>query len=309
MAVAEPRLVTRRVPKEGVRRVRRHAGELLFVLPILLIMGVTIAVPTVSVLSHAFTDWQPGFSADWVGLKNFTDLFKSVEFRQIMINHGILLLGIPLWVMLPLAISFVLYSGVPAPGLFRAFMFFPATASPALLGILFGILLAPDGAFNSFLRTLGLGSLTGDWLSGPHLVKPVLIVVLAWATMGMGVVIFSAALSAVPPELFESAEIDGASWWQRLWHIVLPSIRRTVELWTVILTVSVFTAIFPWIFTLTRGGPGYSSTTLDWDVFQNALTLGYFGTAAAESVVLLLLVVLVLFLGSLLARRTNRSAS
>jgi multiple sugar transport system permease protein len=277
------------------------------VLPLLAVMGLTIVVPTISVLTHAFTDWQPGFSSEWVGLDNFTELFGSPEFRQILINHGILLLGIPLWVMLPLAISFVLYEGVPGAGIFRSFMFFPATASPALLGILFGILLAPDGALNSFLHTIGLGGLAADWLSDPHLVKPVLIVVLAWATMGMGVVIFSAALSAVPPELFESAELDGAGWWQRLWYIVLPSIRRTVELWTVILVIAVFTSIFPWIFTLTRGGPGYSSTTLDWDLFQNALTYGYFGSAAAEAAFLLLLVIIVVVLGSLVARRARRS--
>jgi ABC-type sugar transport system permease subunit len=194
----------------------------------------------------------------------------------------------------------------PLSGVFRAVFFFPAVASPALIGILFAFILAPAGPFNETLRSIGLGALTTDWLGQEHIVKPVLILVLAWATMGMGVVIFSAALSAVPPELFESAALDGASWWQRLRYIVLPSIRRVVELWTVILIVTLFVGIFPWIYTLTRGGPGTSSSTFDWDIYQSALTYGYFGPAAAEAVVLLVITALVAALGVFLGRRANR---
>jgi ABC-type sugar transport system permease subunit len=177
-----------------------------------------------------------------------------------------------------------------------------------LLGILFAFMLAPHGPLNSGLRAVGLGSLAGDWLAQDQLVKPVLIVVLAWTTLGMGVVIFSAALSALSPELFEAAEMDGAGWLQRLWHVVLPGLRRTVELWAVILVVTVFTGVFPWIYTLTHGGPGYSSTTLDWDIYQNALQYGYYGTAAAESVVLLILVAIVVAIGAALTRASRRGA-
>jgi multiple sugar transport system permease protein len=284
-----------------------EAGDVLFLAPIVFIMAVAIVLPSVSVVMHAFTDWQPGYESPWVGFENFATLFRSVQFRQILANHAVLLLGVPLWVVLPLAMSFLLYERVRFAGVYRAIFFFPAMASPALIGILFAFILAPAGPLNSFLRAVGLGALAGDWLVDAHLVKPVIIVVLAWATMGMGVVIFSAALSAVPPELFESAEIDGASWWQRLWHIVLPSIRRVVELWTVILIVAVFTGIFPWIYTLTRGGPGYSSTTLDWDIYTNALSFGYFGLAAAEAMVLLAIVAIVTVLGVLLGRKAARA--
>jgi multiple sugar transport system permease protein len=260
-----------------------------------------------SAVFHSFTDWDPGYSAPWVGLDNYTEIFGTAHFRQLLLNQAFLLIGVPLWVLGPLVVSFVLYQGVHAPGVFRAVFFFPAISSPALIGILFSFILAPNGPLNSMLDGVGLSGLEQDWLADKNLVKPVLIVVLAWATMGMGVVLFSAALSAVPPELFESAEIDGASWWQRLWHIVLPSIRPVVELWTVILVIVVFTGVFPWIYTLTRGGPGYSSTTLDWDLFQNALTYGHFDTAAAESALLLVIVGLVVGLGSLASRRRSRA--
>jgi ABC-type sugar transport system permease subunit len=107
--------------------------------------------------------------------------------------------------------------------------------------------------------------------------------------------------------LFESAELDGANWRQRLRHIALPGILPTVELWTVLLVIVVFTGIFPWIFTLTRGGPGFSSTTLDYDVYQNALGYGHFDIAAAESILLLAIAALILTVAGLVGSRRKES--
>jgi len=291
-----------------VARARAGAGEALLLAPILIIMAVVIAVPTVSVVFHAFTDWQPGYESPWVGLDNFTYLYHSAQFREILLNHAVLLIGLPLWVIAPLVIAFMLYEGVPCPGLFRAIFFFPTLVAPALIGVLFAFLLAPQGPLNATLRSVGLDPLAQAWLSDAHLVKPVIIVVLAWATIGTGVVIFSAGLSSVPPEQFEAAEVDGATSWQRVHYVALPNLKRLIELWAVILVISAFVSVFPWIFTLTRGGPGFASTTLDYDIYQNALSFGYFGQAAAESVSLLLIVFAIVCLGALLFKVTRSKA-
>jgi ABC-type sugar transport system permease subunit len=274
----------------------------MFVLPIVIVVAVLIVLPTGSAIVHSFTNWQPGYSSPWVGLTNFTELFRSASFQQILKNQAILLLGLPFWTVLPVLIAAMLYDRVPAAAVFRTIFFFPATVSPAVIGILFSFILGPTGPLNTSLRDIGLGGIAADWLSNPSLVKPVIIAVLAWATMGTGVVIFSAALSGVPPELFEAAALDGASWLQRFRYVTVPSVRRVIELWVVILVITVFVAVFPWIFTLTRGGPGYSSTTIDFDIYQNALQFGYYGTAAAEAVVLLVIVTLVVAVGSLASR-------
>lgn len=281
-------------------------GDVVFLLPIVLVVGVAIVLPTASAVVHSFTNWNPGFASPGVGLHNYAFLLNSASFQQILENQGFLLLGLPLWVFGPLVIATALHDRVPAPGLFRTVLFFPATVSPAVIGILFVMILAPSGPLNTALRGIGLGGLAGNWLASTSLVKPTLIVVLAWATFGTGVVIFSAALSAVPQELFEAAELDGATWWQRFRCVVLPGVRRIVELWAVILVITVFVGIFPWIFTLTRGGPGYSSTTIDFDIYQNALSFGYFGIAAAESVILLVIVAFVIAVGRLIFRERKR---
>ena len=295
-------------PARRAGRTARGVGELVFVAPVVVVIGYFVVLPTASVVVHSFTNWQPGYSSAWVGLGNYRGLLSSDSFRQILENQAFLLLGVPLWTVMPLVIAALLYERVPFPGVFRTIYFFPATVSPAVIGILFSFVLAPTGPFNTGLRKLGLGDFAGNWLADQRLVKPVVIAVLAWATIGTGVVIFSAAMSAIPPELFEAAALDGGSWWQRFWHITVPSVRRVIELWVVILVITVFVAVFPWIFTLTRGGPGYSSTTIDYDIYQNALTNGYFGTAAAEAVILLIIVGLVVGVGGLAVRVRRRSS-
>src|SRR4051812_17020214 len=109
---------------KSAARVVAWLGETLFVLPITAVVGLTIVLPSIAVIGYSFTNWDPGYHSPWVGLKNYTDLATSTDFHQILINQGIFLLGIPLWMILPLAVAFLLYEGVPFPGVFRTIFFF-----------------------------------------------------------------------------------------------------------------------------------------------------------------------------------------
>jgi ABC-type sugar transport system permease subunit len=291
----------RRLPFAG-RRAAALTLDSFYVIPVVVLVGGLILVPAGIAVVHSFTDWHPGGTSPFVGIRNFVDLAQSPFFRQILVNEGIFLLGIPVWTIAPLVLALLLYERVALPGLFRTIFFFPSILSPAIVGIMFRGLLAPDGLVNATLQSLGLGFLARSWIDSSSLVKPVLIVLLAWAGLGVGVVIFSAALSAIPVELFEAAEIDGASFWQRLRHVMLPGIRGTIVLWVVFQLLSVFLFLFAWIYVLTAGGPGFSSTTLDYDIFQNSMNFGFFGTAAAESVYLLGIVLAIVLVGWLLVR-------
>lgn len=281
----------------------RELGELLFVLPLFALIAIVVVVPAASGIAHSFTNWSPGYPSPWVGLRNYLDLAHSQTFREILRNEGVFLLGVPLWTLLPVTIALLLHERVPFAGMFRTIFFFPAVLSPAIIGILFRAILRPDGLLNAFLASIGLGALQQSWLDDPSLVKPVLICLLAWAGLGTGVIIFSAALSSVSPELFEAAEMDGASWFQRLRYVMLPGIAPLIALYVVWQIIGVFLFIFGWIYVLTRGGPGFASTTIDYDIYNNAFSFGYYGIAAAESVYLLMTVSLIVCAGWLLQRR------
>jgi ABC-type sugar transport system permease subunit len=188
-------------------------------------------------------------------------------------------------------------------------IFFPAVASPAIVGIFFRGVLSSNGLLDTLLRSVGLGGLAKNWLSDPGLVKPVIICVVAWATAGVGVVIFSAALSGIDPNLIEAAEVEGASGLQKLRFVMIPALRPVIDLYLAFMVLIVFVGLFAWIFVLTAGGPGFASSTLDYDIYQHALFYGQFGLAAAESVYLLGLVVVVLLLASRLRRLNQRAVA
>lgn len=262
-------------------------------------------LPTIYVAFKSFFDWHPNGSSPFVGLANYVEVLSSDAFQTVMWNQFVLMLGLPLWVLAPLMITFFLYEDVKAPGVWRTIYFVPAVLSPALVGILFRSLLRVDGVVNTGLRSLGLDFLALDWLTDPHLVKPVIIGLILWAQVGVGVVIFSAALSAIPVELFEAAELDGAGWWTRLLKIAVPSMRDAIFLWIAFQVLALFLFMFGWIFVLTSGGPGLSSTTIDFLIYQEVFRFGFFPTAAAMSVLMILTLLLIFGVPAALTRRRS----
>ncbi len=289
------------------RRARRRRGDVGYLVPMLVLVGAVVLVPAGVAIFHSFTDWRPGGESPWVGLANYREFLSNPVTGEIVKNTAVLLLGVPLWTALPLVLAFALHERTRATGFFRAVFFFPAVLSPAIIGIMFRGILAPEGLVNELLLGIGVVGEPVLWLDEASLVKPTLILVLAWASVGAGTILFAAAMTSVDNHLLEAAKLDGANWIQRLRYVVLPGIASVVAFWIVFQVVSVFLYVFGWIFILTRGGPGYSSTTLDFDVYQNAFANGLFGYASAQAVCLLVIAAIVVIVGFPLARRTQRT--
>ncbi|AZI58434.1 sugar ABC transporter permease [Nakamurella antarctica] len=292
----------------GVKETSRW--EWLFILPLLVGITLVFIAPSFEAIAKSFTRWDPGYDSPFVGLENYQDALTDPSFRTIIFNQFYFLLAVPLWTFLPLFFAAVLRKGVSRPAIFRSILFFPSIVSAAVMGLLFVQILAPLGPLNEALRAIGLDSLTRGWLVDSSTVKPVIVAVIAWATLGTGVVIFSAALSAAPPDLFEAAELDGAGFWAQFRYVIIPTLKPTIQVWAAILFITVFVSMFPWIYTLTRGGPGDSSGTLDFRIYESALVFGNFGIAAAQMVIMLVIVVVLGVVGALggqgWQRRRNR---
>jgi ABC-type sugar transport system permease subunit len=277
------------------RRARRWSAavsEAPFLLPALVLVGGAILLPALYSLYRSFYDWQPGYPSPFVGLANYRELFELSTFREVLQNQFFLLLGLPLWTFLPLVLAVVMHERTRFVGLVRSIFLFPAVLSPAIVAIMLRSVLKPDGLLNTTLGTLGLNGLEARWIDSPALVKPTLIFVLLWANLGIGVIIFSAALATVSRDVLRAAEVDGAGWWARLVHVILPSLSTVTYFWMIYNVIGVFFETFGWVYVLTGGGPGYSSSTLDFDIYKRAFTSGSFGRAAAECVVLVLIVLL-----------------
>ena len=266
------------------------AASLLFLLPALIILAVFRLLPIGEAFYLSFTRWNGGADPEWIGFGNFVQLASDPVFWAALRNNLLVLLSLPIWVGAPLIIAVIIHSGVPGARFFRFMVFLPAVLSPVVIGAYFNVLLKYNGALNTMLRDIGLGILAHQWLNDPNTVLPVMVSILIWATLGVGTIIYLAALAQVNPELYDAALIDGATWLQQQWNVTLPETRRTIEFWAVFVMISTFTTVFPFVYTLTRGGPGYSTYLLDYYVYDAAFFGGSFGYASAIGIVLLIIV-------------------
>ena len=187
---------------------------------------------------------------------------------------------------LGLAIALVLNDRIRGGRQYQAIIFLPYVLPAAAIGIAFSFLLQQNGVLNTALREAHLGALAQDWLGNSHLAIVSVGGLVIWQQLGFAVVVFTAALLALPPETAEAARIDGAGWWSLQLRVLVPQIRPIIELLTVIQVITVLTWVFNYVYMLTSGGPGYASSVMElyiWRSFSN----GANGTAASVAVMLL----------------------
>jgi ABC-type sugar transport system permease subunit len=276
----------------ALERRRRRRG-LLCVLPLVSLVLVAIGLPLGQAIYYSLTDWD-GITSTFVGLSNYSDgIIKNPNIEQIVGNNILILLSIPIGVALSFVIAYVLYRGAWGGKVFRAVYFLPTAFSWVVIGIAARGVLLSTGGLNSLLNAVGLGSLTRDWLGEPHTAIAGIIFTFNWAVLGLNTVILLAGMATLDKSVFEAAQLDGAGHRAMMRHIVLPWIRRFVDLVLVITIVAALTQIFALIYVMTSGGPGYATTTLEFALYQEAFSVGSFGVAAALGVILLTITLII----------------
>jgi ABC-type sugar transport system permease subunit len=193
---------------------------------------------------------------------------------------------VPVMLVLALAIALVLNDRIRGMRQYRAIVFLPYILPATAIGVAFSYLLQQNGVLNTALRDVHLGFLAQDWLGNSHLAIVSVGGLVIWQQLGFAVVVFTAALLALPPETAEAARIDGAGWWQLQLRVLVPQIKPIIELLAVIQVITVISWVFNYVYVLTAGGPGFSSSVMEfyiWRSFSN----GSDGSAASVAVMLL----------------------
>jgi len=273
----------------GTLRRREAVTGLLSMAPALALVGAIIWYPVARTFQYSFTDWN-GSSATWVGLENYRDFLTGTDFWTPLRNNAIFLLAIPGILVVSLVVSVLLFEQVPGWRFFRSVYYLPTILSAAVVGMLARAMFNSRGVVNRLLDTVGLEHLARNWLGSVPTAFVVLIIAFYWQTLGQGVLIFLAGLSAIPADIIEASQLDGASWWQRLWHIIVPMLVPTIAYFTVVNAIWAFVGVFALVYTITEGGPGYGTTPLDLMIYRRAFEFGDMGYASAMSVVLFALV-------------------
>ena len=287
-------------------RWRRQAWAYGFILPAACAIGLAFGYPLTRVIRFSFQSGSVGDLTD-VGFQNYAWLWEDPVFVHAVLNNLKLLISVPIMTALALVIALILNGQVHGWRQYRAIVFLPYILPATAIGLVFSFLLAQSGVLNSLLRSAHLGFLAMDWLGSAANVVPTIGGVIVWQQLGFGVVVFAAALLAVPQELIEAARIDGASNWQIQRLILLPYIRRVIEFFMVLQAITVLSSIFAYVFVLTKGGPASASSIIEYYIFQNGFDNGAIGVASA-AVVVLLMIVSVLIVIYLRLRRPNAEA-
>jgi raffinose/stachyose/melibiose transport system permease protein len=270
----------------STRRSGRGFWGYVYALPAVGIVVTFVGYPLGSVVYHSFTEWDGLSSPRWVGLKNFKALWHDPIFLTAIKNNAIFAISVPIIVVLSLVLAYLIHERVPGWRFFRSTFFLPAIYSTVVVGIIASVVLLPEGPVNQALGAVGLSGLERNWLTDTNTALGSIIAVVSWANFGYSVLIYLAGMSVLEPQLSESARLDGAGFWDILWQVYAPNLRRVIELVFVINTITAFAYMLPYIFTITGGGPGYATYATEYYIYDAGFSSQQLGYAAAMGVIL-----------------------
>jgi ABC-type sugar transport system permease subunit len=275
-------------PASGMKRAwrRRQLWPYGYMAPVLLALGLVFGYSFVEVVRYSFYAGSVG-QLTYVATANYKELFQDPQFVTSMLNNFKLLLVVPIVTILSLALALGINTTFRGVRQYRAIVFLPYILPATAMGLSFSYLLQGNGVLDAVLKALHLSFLIHDWLGSPSWVMFSIGGVIVWQQFGFGVVVFSAALLSVPGETIEAARIDGANWWVVQWKILIPQIRRIIEFFVILEAIIVLSSVFTYVYVLTGGGPAYSSSVMEFFIYQNGFENGSIGIASAAAVVLL----------------------
>ncbi len=249
---------------------QRQLTPYLFLLPALLILGLTVFYPAIQAFYLSFTRYDLIDSPQWIGVANFRRLWADPIFWQTLRNTILYLVCVvPILVIAPLGLAILVNQNLRGIRWFRVAYYTPVIISMVVAGIAWKWLYADNGLLNQFLKFSGLSTEGIPWLTSPDWSIFSVMVVTVWKGLGYYMVIYLAGLQSIPEDLYEAAAIDGSDGFRKHWDITIPLMRPYLFLVAVISAISA-TKVFEEIYIMTQGGPLNSSKTIVYYVYEQA---------------------------------------
>ena len=286
--------------ERGLERGQRRAGYLLCA-PAVLHLVVFTLLPVIAALWLSFTDYRVLQPPAWVGIDNYVAMFGDQAFRRSIWNTTVYtFFTVPFAMGLALLVAVALNEKLRLRAWYRAAFFLPhVTATVAVAMVWIWMYNPRIGLFNAALRFVGLEPI--NWLGDPSWAMPSVILMGIWQGIGVKMLIYLAALQAVPQHLYEAAAIDGANKVQQFFYITVPMLRYATFFVFVISLIDSF-QVFDQIWVMTQGGPVNSTTVMTYEVYRSAFQSFRMGYASAQAFVLFLIVFTLTFISRRLAK-------
>ncbi|RME47029.1 MAG: sugar ABC transporter permease [Chloroflexi bacterium] len=263
----------------------------LLILPTAIFVGLFTAWPTLRVLYQSFFRQRLNIARfrepAFVGLGNYADLFANADFHKVLANTALYVIGtVPISIALAFALALLVNRRLRGIGLVRLAFFYPTILPMVSAATIWMFFFTPDyGLFNTSLQLFGYRG-PQNWTANPNLALLSVMIVAIWKNAGYYMIFYLAGLQNLPSDVFEAAALDGANWWQQLWYLTFPLLRRSTLFISTVAFIGAFQTV-DHIFVLTQGGPSNASTVLLYWLWQVRFEYLDVGRSAAITMVLI----------------------
>lgn len=275
----------RRGNRSGLRKGLEVA---FFVAPALAIFLLFVVWPVIKAGQYSLYNWKGyGPMTNFVGLKNFSYVLKNAVFQDAL-AHNLIIVVASIAIQLPvgLAIALLLNRKMWGQGLLRTLIFVPYVLSEVIAGVIWRQLMtAKYGLIDTLLESVGLPTVDQGLLGNTRYALGAVMVVLTWKYLGLAIILLLAGLQSVPDELYEAAQIDGATWWQVQRRITIPLLGPTMRTWAFLSMIGSI-QVFDMVWILTKAGPAESTNTMATFLYSWGVERNLIGIASAASLVL-----------------------
>lgn len=254
----------------------------------------------------SFCDWNLVGGIDsikFVGFANYAQLFEDHKFLLALKNNLIFtIVTVPIGMLIALIFAVIIHNKLFMKAYFKAAFFIPYISTQVAIAAVWGALFHPsEGPINGFLMSIGIDD-PPKWLGSTDFVLTAIIIIMIWQAIGYKIIIYLAGLANIPDDVYEAADIDGASSMQRFFKITIPLLGPTTFFLTVTLVISSF-KVFDIIAFLTKGGPNYASNVLVYYIYEEGFQNFRMGYASAISWVLFIVVAIFALVTSYVQRK------
>jgi raffinose/stachyose/melibiose transport system permease protein len=283
-----------------------RAVPYLYVLPLVALLAFVFGYPLVRIFEFSFKMVR-GINGPWIGFRNYELILSQSVFWESVLHNLQLVLAIPVMVIISLLVSVLLYERAAGWRFYRVIVFVPYVLAVPIIAVVMKRMFQFNGPVNEILRWLSLDFLALDWIGSSDVALWTVMILIIWRESALGIILFLARLLSLDESVLEAARLDGANWWQRVWHIILPQMRGVIEFYVVVSVITMLAAVFAYVYIIGggRGGPGTSTMVVEFYIFNALIRSSLPGIASAASV-LLFLVSILLIVPQFRARRRAR---
>lgn len=292
---ATPRAASAPRRRRGGPRAAESRWGLLLAAPAALHTLIWIGIPIIVAFILSLTAYDVVTRPRFNGFANYATIFQDTVFWKAVLNNVIIAgVGIPISMFLALVFATMLNRAIPGRGIFRVMVFLPHITATVAVAMIWLWIYSPSssGLMNTVLGVVGIGPL--PYLTSPKLALASVILVTIWQGIGLKMLIYLASLQGIDEQLYEASSIDGANFLQKFRHITIPMLRPATFFILVTSLIANFQT-FDLIYILTEGGPANATNVVTYRIYQTAFQEFRFGLASAQSVILLLMLIVLTF--------------